>query len=92
MKKRLSGVLGLVMALSIGFATFASAEEDFKRFGVRLRAVYVMPTEDVDSRLNGAVSLKDSIIPEVDLEYFFIKNISAELIAAVTKHDVMLNG
>ena len=92
MKKRLSGVLGLVMALSIGFATFAGAEEDFKRFGVRFRAIYVMPTEDVDSRLNGAVSLKDSIIPEVDLEYFFIKNISAELIAAVSKHDVMLNG
>ena len=83
-------VLGLALVMATGLATIAHAD-DYKSFGVRMRAIYVMPSEDVDGQLNG-VKLSDSVIPEVDLEYFFLKNLSAELIAGVTKHDIMLNG
>jgi len=34
----------------------------------------------------------DDVIPELDLEYFFMKNLSAELIAGVTHNDIKLNG
>jgi outer membrane protein len=90
MKKCAVSVLGMSLVMALGFATIARAD-DYKSFGVRMRAIYVMPSEDVDGQLNG-VKLGDSIIPEVDLEYFFLKNLSAELIAGVTKHDIMLNG
>jgi outer membrane protein len=92
MKKRLSRVLGLTLILAAGLATVASAE-DYSKFGVRVRGVYVMPVESVDSRLSSLnLKVDDNIIPGIDLEYFFTKNISAELFAAVTKHEIKSGG
>jgi outer membrane protein len=92
MKKRLSRVLGLTMILAMGLATIASAE-DYNKFGVRVRGVYVAPNISVDSRLSGAdLKVSDDVTPGVDLEYFFMKNLSAELFAAVTKHEIKLSG
>ena len=89
MKKQMCGVLVLALVMAIGFATIVRAEDDYKKFGVRVRAIYVMPAETFDSRLDGSkFNVSDSIIPELDLEYFFMKNVSAELILGVTKHDI----
>lgn len=89
MKKRLSGVVGLAVVLAMGCATIVCAEDDYKKFGVRIRAIYVTPAENFDSQLAaGKYSVSDDIIPEVDLEYFFLKNVSAEVIAGVTRHDI----
>ncbi|HEY4743543.1 MAG TPA: hypothetical protein VIH45_02715 [Desulfuromonadaceae bacterium] len=41
--KRLFGVLGVLLVLSLGFAVVVHAEEDYKKFGVRVRAIYVKP-------------------------------------------------
>lgn len=91
MKKRLSGVLGLALVMAMGFATIAKAEDDYKKFGVRFRAIYVKPDESTN--FSGAkVKVSDDIIPELDLEYFFMKNLSTELIAGVTRHDIKVNG
>jgi len=87
MKKCIGAVLGLMLVMLMGLAAKAQAADDYKSVGVRMRAIYVMPSEDLDKQLAG-VKLSDSIIPEVDLEYFFLKNVSAELIAGVTKHDI----
>lgn len=60
---------------------------------VRLRGIYVLP--DFSNRvltvnaapLAGArIGVTDSIIPELDITYYFTKNIAAELILAVTRH------
>jgi outer membrane protein len=92
MKRRLSRVMGLTLILAAGLATVAGAE-DYSKFGVRVRGVYVMPDESVDSRLSPLnLKVDDNIIPGVDLEYFFTKNISAELFAAVTKHEIKSGG
>lgn len=91
MTRNVMAVVGAVLILGLAAAGKANAE-DYKQFGVRLRAIYVKPDESVDARLGNSVKLDDNIIPEVDVEYFFLKNVSAELIAAVTKHDVLLNG
>ncbi len=96
MKRQMCGVLGLALVITTGFATIVRAEDDYKKFGVRVRAIYVTPAETVDSRVDGVfgkkTSLSDSIIPELDLEYFFLKNVSAELILGVTKHDIKSGG
>lgn len=93
MKKNVFAVAGMIVALSIGLASVAHAEEDYKKFGVRVRAIYVAPNESFDSRLDGLKpTVSDSIIPELDLEYFFMKNVSTELILAVTKNDIKFDG
>ncbi|MDD2849821.1 MAG: outer membrane beta-barrel protein [Desulfuromonadaceae bacterium] len=86
-------VAGMLVALSLGLASMVHAEEDYKKFGVRVRAIYVAPNESFDSRLDGVKpTVSDSIIPELDLEYFFMKNLSTELILAVTKNDIKFDG
>lgn len=93
MKKNAFAVAGLLVALSLGLATLVHAEDDYKKFGVRVRAIYVTPAEKFDSQLDALKpTVSDDVIPEIDFEYFFLKNISAELIAGVTRHDIKLDG
>jgi outer membrane protein len=74
-------------------ADAAQAADGNKSFGVRLRAVYVAPNESFDSRLSPAdPRVGDNLVPEVDLEYFISPKLSAELIAAVTRHEIELLG
>lgn len=71
----------------------AFAAEDFKAgdFMVRVRALGVVPQEDSTMNIPASVKVDNSIVPEVDFTYFITPNISAELIAAVTPHDVTTN-
>lgn len=73
---------------------------------VRLRAVNVSPNEDsklgrtVNNLLGAPVmtpsaelAVSDKIIPELDISYYFTKNLAAELILAVgTRHNVSIQG
>lgn len=53
------------------------------------RALYVDP--DVSTSING-LGVDAAWWAELDITYFFTKNIAAELIAAANKHEVTLNG
>ncbi|MEQ1790636.1 MAG: OmpW family outer membrane protein [Rickettsiales bacterium] len=55
---------------------------------LRLRAIDVIPDENSHTSIGGYVDADFSIVPEVDVTYFFTDNIAAELIAATSKHDV----
>lgn len=67
----------------------AAADSSLQRYGVRVRGIYVIPDEKFDGRLSGLnLSLDEYAAPELDLEYFFTKNISTELALALTKHDI----
>jgi len=90
MTRNVLAVMGAVLVMSLAVAGNATAE-DFKQFGVRMRAIYVKPDESTNFTA-AKVSISDDVVPELDLEYFFLKNLSAELIAAVTRHDIKLNG
>lgn len=60
-----------------------------ERFQIRLRAIDVMADGDGSVRQNGLKTDVDhAITPEVDLTYFFTKNIAAELIAATSEHEI----
>ncbi|GFO60145.1 membrane protein [Geomonas silvestris] len=89
--KKMFKVLGLLMVLMLAVASLASAE-DYK-FGVRVRGTYVIPAESFDSRLSALnLQVSEDIVPAIDFEYFFTKNISTELMAAVTRHDIKSAG
>ncbi|MCQ9155802.1 OmpW/AlkL family protein [Acidomonas methanolica] len=67
-------------------------------FIVRLSAIGVLP-ENLDSKiwlngqhLPGHVGTTNGVSPELTFEYFLTDNISVDLIAASTRHEVSLNG
>lgn len=64
-----------------------------ERFQVRGRMLAILAKGD---GVVGGTSLKTDVdnayVPEVDLSYYFTKNISAELIAATAKHSVSAGG
>lgn len=61
----------------------------FTKFQLRLRALAVVSNESADiEAIGGDVKIKNDYVPELDLTYFFTKNIAAELILATTQHDV----
>jgi outer membrane protein len=61
---------------------------------IRGRALAVVPQESAKLRLGGApivggdVDISNSVVPELDISYFFTKNIAVELILGVTPHKV----
>ena len=80
-----------LMATSALIGTAAYAQDN--PWMVRGRIISVLPDESADlsvanTALAGGVDIGDQYVPELDITYFFTKNIAAELILAVTPHDV----
>lgn len=60
---------------------------------VRFRAINVAPNEGATiDPIGGDVDISSSVVPELDITYFFADNWSAELILGVTPHDVSAVG
>ncbi len=76
----------------------APVVEAFNPWMLRVRAIAVMPTDSAGlytggSRLVGSsVGISDMVMPEVDVSYFFTKNIAVEAICCVTPHKVKGTG
>jgi outer membrane protein len=97
-----------ILALTLVTAVLAPlvAQAEAGDWVVRLRAVNVAPNEDsklgktVNNLLGAPVmspgaelAVSDKVIPELDISYYFTKNIAAELILAVgTRHNVSIHG
>ncbi|WP_039053175.1 OmpW/AlkL family protein [Sphingobacterium sp. T2] len=82
----LSIVTGLIF--SLGFAQ-AQENQEYDKWQIRLRGVGVVPVENAEiSTIGGNVSVSSTFIPELDITYFFSKNVAAELILGTTKHNV----
>lgn len=67
--------------------------EAFDPFMIRIRGVAVIP--DGKGRVDGTtigVKANNSFIPELDLTYFFTKNIAIEAICCVSPHNVKADG
>ena len=65
-----------------------ASANDFSKWQVRLRAISIDPDEGSTlTGIAGNAEVDSSVVPEVDVSYYFTKNISAELIAATAKHD-----
>ena len=90
------GLLAALMAASAvwGASTAVAEPGDWM---VRGRVIGVLPDEGASlsvggGALPGTVDISDQYVPELDITYFFTKNIAAELILGVTPHDVKATG
>lgn len=97
-----------ILSVALATAVFAPilAQAEAGDWVVRVRAVNVAPNEDsklgktVNNLLGAPVmspgaelAVSDKVIPELDISYYFTKNIAAELILAVgTRHNVSIQG
>lgn len=89
---------GMVSALALFMAAGAGSAlaDDGGMAGTleaRARAVTVVPDPSATITVGGAAiggktSISDSTIPELDFTYFFTDNLSADLIAGVTRHTI----
>jgi outer membrane protein len=68
----------------------APVVEEWNPWMIRLRVLGVIPENGgrVDQVPGSSLKTSDSVVPELDISYFFTKNIAAELILGVTKHHV----
>ena len=103
-----TAVSSLALAASIfGFAAAASAAdlaaapyykapaiEAWNPWMIRLRALGVIPQNSgsVDQVPGSGMKVTNNITPELDISYFFTRNIAAELILGVTRHDITGTG
>jgi len=100
MNKNLLALIGTAALAGAGLPAHAEQGD----WVVRLRATHVSPDDksqlDLNDGVGGAPRSGDSwlvvdsnTIPELDISYYFTKNIAAELIlAAGTRHDVNIEG
>lgn len=89
----------VVLAMAATFAPML-AQAEAGDWVVRVRAAHVSPSED--SKLDTTTSVfgagaklvvDTNTIPELDISYYFTKNIAVELILALgTRHDVSISG
>ncbi|PCJ69228.1 MAG: hypothetical protein COA62_11395 [Rhodobiaceae bacterium] len=90
-----SRALAVVTGAVVGaFGLFAGVEQARAEGGdspwmIRARIIYVEP--DVSATMKGilgTVEASGSLVPELDISYFFTDNIAAELILATSNHDM----
>jgi len=82
-------ILGLSASLSAMFAPAAYASSVDDPLLIRVRGIAAIADESADiEAVEGDVDVGSSIVPELDISYFFTENIAAELILATTNHDV----
>ena len=91
---RLSSLLGAAAAIALTAGAASAADAPYTGFEagdimIRARALDVSPdTSSSVSLVQGDAHISHDVVPEVDFSYFFTPNLAAELIAAVTYHDV----
>ena len=57
-----------------------------------MRAIGVVPDEESRVNIGGEVDVGDSLVPELDISYFFTDNIAAELILGTAEHQLDYTG
>ncbi|MDI1342761.1 MAG: OmpW family protein [Pseudolabrys sp.] len=93
----LGGVAGPTLAADVSQQPIykaAPAAEAFNPWMIRVRALGVLTRDSgsVDQVPGSGLATSDTVVPELDITYFFNKNWAAELILGVTKHHVTGTG
>lgn len=84
--------VALTGVMLTGPALASDGMTDDSGFMLRLRGIAVVPDESATTTIGGDGELSNDYVPELDISYFFTKNIAAELILATTTHDAKVKG
>jgi outer membrane protein len=91
-----------LMATALAGPVRAQDAESQSPWQLRVRALGVLPASSGStvnvlntpslSSPNSGLSIGNSIVPELDVSYFFTRNVSAELVLGVTPHNITGTG
>lgn len=88
-KKLAVGVSAAALSMAYVVPSYASNVDD--PWLIRLRAVNVIPDESATiEAIEGTVDISNTLIPELDISYFWTENIATELVLGTTPHDVQV--
>ena len=93
MKKFINSTLLITSFLALS-STVALADDlgsawSKERFQIRARGIAVAPDDSSTvTPIGGETDVSTEFVPEIDVTYFFTKNIAAELIAATAEHEI----
>ena len=82
----------LTCAAALQFGAGVAAAEDKSPWQVRLRLIDVVPVEKSTVSIGGDVTASNTIVPELDITYFWSDHFATELILATSKHNMGANG
>lgn len=86
-------ILASTLVLISGIVSQLPAAPEPGNMMIRVRGIGVIPQEKTTIKpIGGKIKVNNSFVPEIDFTYFFTQNISAELIAATTKHKGKIRG
>lgn len=84
---------GLLCAVAMQVAAgSAAAQEEKSPWLVRVRLIDVAPDESSTVSIGGEATADSSIVPELDISYFWTDNFATELILATSHHQIGANG
>jgi len=87
--KKTQYLLTAASALAMVASTMPAMAKEAGDWIIRARAIVVEPDESADiTAIGGSVNIDTAVMPELDFTYFFTDNIAAELILAVSPHDI----
>ncbi len=84
-------VLTCAAALQLG-AGAAMASDVENPWQIRVRLIDVAPDESSTTSIGGQANVDSSLVPELDISYYWTENWSTELILATSKHNVTATG
>ncbi len=79
---------GILCAAALQFSAGVSAADDKSPWLVRVRLIDVAPEESSTVSIGGAVSADNSLVPELDISYFWTDHFATELILATSNHNI----
>ncbi len=82
---------GLVCAAALACTSMAAGAQDGP-WQVRVRAINVAPEESSTVSIGGEARVDNTVMPELDITYFWTDHFSTELILATSKHNVSAQG
>jgi outer membrane protein len=92
----------MIAAALLGLPLAGAQAQDQSPWQLRARVLGVLPDTSGSSvnvqgvpalnSPNSGLNISNSVVPELDVSYFFTKNVAAELILGVTPHNVTGNG
>ncbi|WP_374448585.1 OmpW family protein [Stella sp.] len=90
----MAAALAVTATLPAGGALAAEPAKAQSPWMIRGRALAVVPQESgkIDQVPGSDVRIDNSVVPELDITYFFTPNIAAELILGVTPHNIKGSG
>lgn len=82
----------ILCAAALQVTAGVAAADDKSPWLVRVRMIDVVPEESSTTSINGAVTVSDRIVPELDISYFWTDNFATELILATNSHNIGATG